>query len=109
MRLRLRVRELDQVQALHVSMPDEDDPGVIIRAAPLPPPSKQPPPIDLQPRLAHRPPTQPPGPPSTLSADAQEQRLAQLAEELAQARAGVAEREQAMDELRAEIARLRDG
>lgn len=126
-RLRRRVRELEAQQHVqpdeqrmvgHVA--DEDDPDVTIRALPPPPPAPPPPllpPIDLRPASTprqsdppHRSSATPSGPPPrTHPANTQEERLAQLAAELARAQDGVAERERAMDELRAEIARLRGG
>ncbi|EJD38082.1 hypothetical protein AURDEDRAFT_172844 [Auricularia subglabra TFB-10046 SS5] len=114
-RLRRRVRELEAGAA----SADEEDPDTTIRPARPLPPAPLLPPIELR---APSHPSPPPHPsyaavpdaldphraaPGLHDRDPREQRMAQLADELARAQDGVAERERAMDELRAEIARLR--
>ncbi|EJD38083.1 hypothetical protein AURDEDRAFT_116626 [Auricularia subglabra TFB-10046 SS5] len=127
-RLRRRVRELEAGAASSPHDADagtqhaddgplEEDPDTTIRPAPRPAPLL--PPIELRPSSRASPlgqrtyPAPRPRPPDAPGlhdrpmADAREQRMAQLAAELARAQDGVAERERAMDGLRVEIARLR--
>ncbi|EJD38069.1 hypothetical protein AURDEDRAFT_172830 [Auricularia subglabra TFB-10046 SS5] len=116
-RLRRRVRELEAQKDEHLDDAAED-PDMTIRptrplpASLLPPIGLRPPPLVQQPHAAipdARHPRPPDAPGLQDVHHAQAQRMAQLADELARTQDGVAERERAMDGLRAEIARLRAG